>query len=130
MTIYKSGYAIYSGKKNVKNRGEFHAYVDQEFQLKVIETNSPPQITSNPPTSINEDEVYSYKLEVNDPDLSDLLELKAIKKPDWLTFDPANGVLSGKPIDKDIGNHNINLQAIDSNGAFQNQDFVITVNDV
>ena len=47
-----------------------------------------------------------------------------------LTFDPANGVLSGKPIDKDVGNHTISLQVIDDKGAFQNQDFVITVNDV
>jgi len=55
--------------------------------------------------------------------------LSAITIPDWLTFNPATGLLSGTPGNEDVGDHNIELQASDGTVDIT-QEFVISVEDV
>jgi gliding motility-associated-like protein len=103
---------------------------EQSFTIVADNTNDPPVFISSPITTIDEDEFYTYSIEVTDPDTGDVLTLSSLSSPSWLTFeDQGDGIaiLRGLPINKDVGVHVIQLQATDISGQSVLQDFEITV---
>jgi len=87
-----------------------------------------PLISSTPVTTATQNEPYSYTLTAEDYEGGNLV-LSAPTIPDWLTFDPGSGLLSGTPGQADVGDNNIVLQASDGEIDIT-QDFIITVGDV
>ena len=101
--------------------------VTQSFSIKVINVNDAPTITSTSIISINEDSLYSYTLTASDVDAGDVLTLSATTIPSWLTFNASTGVLSGTPLNEDVGEHSVTLVATDLSGATDIQNFKVTV---
>jgi len=65
--------------------------------LTVSQVNQSPRFVSTPKNIAYLSQVYSYTMEVSDPDPSDNLQLKALQFPSWLTFNASTRTLSGTP---------------------------------
>ncbi|MEI8608726.1 putative Ig domain-containing protein [Enterovibrio sp. Hal110] len=72
------------------------------FDLTVSDINNPPIITGTPTTSVNEGDNYSFTPSASELD-GDTLTFSITNKPDWLSFDPTNGAISGTPTHSDVG---------------------------
>jgi hypothetical protein len=91
--------------------------------------NQAPTFTSQPVTTATEDQVYSYSITATDPDGDDLLITAPAGLPDWLDLtDNQNGTatLTGRPLNDDLGPHNIVLQ-VDDGTTEATQPFTIIV---
>ncbi|MDH5517172.1 MAG: putative Ig domain-containing protein, partial [Gammaproteobacteria bacterium] len=100
--------------------------VDQSFTITVSNTNDAPVISSTEITTATEDTAYSYTLTATDADTSDTLTYSAPLLPDWLTFDPGTSVLSGTPLNTNVGEHAVTLRVFDGT-VNVDQSFTITV---
>ena len=99
----------------------------QSFTIAVANTNDAPTITSSQVTSATEDAAYSYTFEASDVDSGDTPTLAATTLPSWLSFDTSTGVLSGTPVNSNVGDHSVVIIATDGSGAVDTQSFTITV---
>ena len=104
----------------------------QSFSITADNINDPPVFESTPITSIQEDALYQYNVEVTDPDVGDELTLVSISIPAWLTFEVpedanGSGTLTGTPSNADVGFHDIRLQVTDIRGQSVFQDFQVEV---
>ena len=107
--------------------------VDQSFTITVINTNDAPIFTSTSISnvSINEDSLYSYSVTSSDVDISDTLTLSTPTKPAWLNLsDNGNGtgILSGTPLNADVGEHQITLRVNDGTVDVKQSFTVIVLN--
>ncbi len=95
--------------------------------------NYAPVITSTPITAATEDAVYSYTFITDDTDPADVLTLSAVTKPSWLSFNWTAGqktaILTGTPINENVGNHNVTLRVTDGH-IQRDQSFIIAVENV
>ena len=106
------------------------AAVDQVFTITVDNANDVPSFTSSPVTSVDEDSPYTYNITASDPDVGDVLTIRALSKPGWLTLtDNGDGtaVLAGTPLNGDVGSQSIVLNVEDQSGANSNQNYTLTV---
>ncbi|WP_198781880.1 Ig-like domain-containing protein [Shewanella putrefaciens] len=103
---------------------------EQNFSITVTNVNNAPTISSTAITSATQDAAYSYSFAASDSDVGDVLTLSALTKPSWLSFNAANGVLSGTPSNADVGSHAVTLKVMDSDGLTAEQSFSITVANV
>jgi hypothetical protein len=76
--------------------GAYGASASTTFALNVNHVNQPPQFVGDPPIIAQPYQLYSYTVNVTDPDPDDTLQVTA-QVPSWLSFDPATRVLSGTP---------------------------------
>ena len=67
-------------------------------------TNSPPQISGTPPTSVIAGSSYAFTPTATDAD-GDALTFTVANLPDWASFDPSTGKLSGTPPPASIGTY-------------------------
>jgi hypothetical protein len=88
--------------------------------------NSNPQIISLPVTGINEDKLYTYLVEAVDWD-GDRINIHLEEAPIWLTLNLETWILSGVPVEKDVGIDTVVLQVSDSLGGINRQVFFLTV---
>ncbi len=91
-------------------------------------TNTLPEFTSTPVTSVTAGDAYTYNITASDTD-GDALVFSALTKPAWLTLnDNGDGTatLSGTPSNSDAGDNSVILSVSDGTGS-ANQEFVITV---
>ncbi len=101
--------------------------------IPVTADNDPPAFLSEPVeiTSVGAD--FSYPIEVEDPDATEVgetLALTAPLLPAWLTLEDAGdgtGTLAGTSETGDVGDHSVILRVTDDEGAFTEQSFIITV---
>ncbi|MFB2803333.1 Ig-like domain-containing protein [Shewanella seohaensis] len=100
------------------------------FDLRVINVNDAPTISSTALTSATQDAAYSYTLVATDSDVGDSLTLSAVTLPSWLSFNAATGVLSGTPTNANVGSHAVVLRATDGDGLTIDQSFTIVVANV
>jgi gliding motility-associated-like protein len=100
----------------------------QNFTIEVENVNDPPTIISTPDTIAVQNQLYEYRIETEDIDLNDNVEITIIKKPDWLNFDNEN-LLSGTPIFEDVEKSpfEVEINAMDIEGAKDTQSFNIHV---
>jgi hypothetical protein len=109
-------------------------FTEQAYTLTVANINDAPVITSLPITTVAQDSLYTYTLTTTDPDLlyGDALTLTAPTLPAWLTLtDHGDGTatLTGTPTSADVGEHIVVLRVADSERAFTEQTFVVTVSE-
>jgi hypothetical protein len=90
-------------------------------------SNTPPAFTSSPVTAANVGVAYNYSAAATDPDTGDVVTLRVVKKPGWLSFS-GNGdtaELSGTP--SSSGSYQVVLEAADLQNAVATQTFNIQV---
>ena len=109
--------------------------VTQEFVIDVKIKNDPPEFTSSPHVTINQDDRYYYQIDVKKA-VDEIVDISMTQGPSWLTLestgsgsDPsvAISILSGTPTRDDVGDHHIVLVA-DDTFYESKQEFTITVN--
>ena len=111
--------------------------VSASFQLTVTNSNDTPVVvTPIADTSTAEDASFSYDVSANFADddsvHGDSLSFSASLSggaplPAWLSIDPATGVLSGTPLNADVGAIAIDVVATDDAGASVVESFQLTV---
>jgi Putative Ig domain len=74
----------------------------QSTALTSAATTPPPVVNGTPPTSVEAGLKYQYIPSASDPDARPL-SFDVTNKPDWATFVPATGELSGTPDASDTG---------------------------
>ena len=109
--------------------------VTQEFVIDVKIKNDPPEFTSSPHVTINQDDDYYYQIDVKKA-VDEIVDISMTTGPSWLTLestgsgsDPsvAMSILSGTPTRDDVGEYNIVITADDTFYVIM-QEFTITVN--
>jgi len=73
------------------------------FDLEVTNQNDAPTISGTPATTVDEDTVYSFTPTASDEDAGEVLTFSIVNKPNWASFDPATGALTGTPVNSDVG---------------------------
>ena len=73
------------------------------FSIEVTNENDAPVITGSPATTVAEDANYSFTPTVTDADVDDTKTFSINTKPTWATFDTTSGLLSGTPMNNDVG---------------------------
>jgi hypothetical protein len=105
------------------------AQATQSFNLKVIVTNRPPQITSKPDTIATEDQLYNYQIVASDPDPGDALTYALETDATWLKLTTGNK-LTGTPANDHVGNYMVTLRVTDKLGFATTQKFSLRVKNV
>ncbi len=106
--------------------------VDEESFLVIdaeyIVPNSPPVITSEPPTEIKgEDKLFEYKVETDDPD-GDEIEIALKNSPAGMTIEPATGLIKWDfTAEKPGSEYKIEIVATDSEGGNYTQEVTLTI---
>jgi len=106
--------------------------VDEDSYLvtdaELIVPNSPPVITSEPPTEIKgEDKMFEYKVETDDPD-GDEVEIALKKSPAGMTIEPATGLIKWNfTAEKPGSEYKIEIVATDSEGGNYTQEVTLTI---
>ena len=91
-------------------------------------TNSAPQISGNPSTSVNEGQSYAFTPTATDAD-GDTLTFSISGQPSWASFNASTGRLSGTPGAGDVGVYsNIVISVSDGDASDSLSAFSITVN--
>ncbi|NEQ42484.1 MAG: tandem-95 repeat protein [Leptolyngbya sp. SIOISBB] len=107
-------------------RGEV---LTQSFAIAVNDfaLNTAPTITSDPASlGATVDRVYQYNAMATDPD-GDVVLWQLLEAPTGMSVDAEAGTLRWQPGAEQLGNHIVILQAIDTQGAFTQQSFELTV---
>jgi len=89
--------------------------------------NDVPVISSQPQINANQDQLYRYQLVATDADTGDVLTYHLITAPSFLGIDSVSGLISGTPLNEDVGQHQVIAQVEDVFGAVDRQDFQLTV---
>jgi Ca2+-binding RTX toxin-like protein len=99
---------------------------DTSVTLLGVFANRAPEFTSVPPLTINEDELFTYRVTADDPD-DDNLSFVSSSWPSWLT--PVGGVLTGTPTQENVGTEGNSFSFVisDPGGLTATQEFVIEV---
>ncbi|PSL17611.1 Ig-like domain-containing protein [Shimia abyssi] len=114
------------------------SHPDKTGDITVTFLNELPVFTSTPPTTINEDEFFTYTFSATDPD-GDVLTPRDISVPDWMQYvgttdgpSQVNYSYSGTPTQANVGNASFSFGLFDGKGT-ATQSFtldVLNVNDV
>lgn len=113
--------------------------VSQIFNIKVINVNDIPAITSTPVTQVNEDIAYTYNVAASDEDMGDAIVLSTSGTlPSWLNFtDNGNGtgLLTGTPTNNEVGtdayrDYSVTIKATDNKSTPVEQTFTIRVTNI
>jgi choice-of-anchor A domain-containing protein/RHS repeat-associated protein len=101
----------------------------QTLALPVNEpSNTPPQITSTPGTSVLVAQQYRYQLVATDSDGDPIRFELGTQKPNGMTIDSA-GLVQWTPATQQVGQiFEVEVRAVDSRGAISTQSFSIAVN--
>ena len=97
------------------------------FSIEVTNTNDAPTITGTPPTTIAEDDAYTFTPEGGDVDAGDTPVYSLSDNPTWLMVNDATGELSGTPTNADVGTHSDIVLTITSGGETAALTFSIEV---
>ena len=88
-------------------------------------SNSPPQIVSSPPTSL-EKTTYIYEVKANDPD-NDPVTFTLKSGPPGMVIDKKTGEIRWEIRKEDKGNHSVEIEVSDAEGARSKQRYTLTV---
>ncbi|MBV1883104.1 MAG: hypothetical protein KUG82_15810, partial [Pseudomonadales bacterium] len=95
--------------------------------ITVMNLNENPIISGSPASSISVNGAYSFTPTASDPD-GDPLTFSITNRPSWMSFNTANGALTGTPLIGDAGSHNdILISVSDGNSASSTSVFSVTV---
>jgi hypothetical protein len=126
-----------SGLPDDAQVGHHHVYVhvddgngakaSTDFDLTIKNINEGPVITSQDVTTAIEDSLYKVQYNMTDEDLGDTHHWSVTTPAEWLTMDPAKGVLSGTPDDIDVGTTPVNVTVCDGLKACDSHLFNLSV---
>ena len=102
----------------------------QSFTITVANVNDPPQITSEAITLATQGELYSYGMEVSDPDPADTITYSLSVSPSGMTINPSTGLIFWTPCNSQVGDNDITVVAADNDGFSNEQNFIISVADI
>jgi YD repeat-containing protein len=100
----------------------------QRFQVSVRSTDTPPVITSTPPTEGAAGVLSTYAVRAEDHD-GDPLTFRLQTPPAGMTIDPTTGLLHWTPSAADVGPNTVTLLADDGLGGTATQTFTLVVAD-
>ena len=75
------------------------------FNLQVSNVNDAPVISGNPVTSVLGRSAYSFVPTATEVDAGDVLVFSISNKPNWASFNPATGALTGTPQNNQAGSY-------------------------
>ena len=99
-------------------------YDTLDFNITV--NNTPPNFIGSPISSVYEDSLYSYDLNVDD-ESSGLVTYSLIINPGWLSINSSNGLLSGTPLNNHVGDNSVKVTADDGHDGTDTLEFIISV---
>ncbi|HEY9052416.1 MAG TPA: putative Ig domain-containing protein [Gammaproteobacteria bacterium] len=105
---------------------DYSLAVQQQYKLKIINVNRPPEITSTPSKVTDEGELYRYAVQGEDPD-RDSLTYHLKQAPAGMVIDRLTGELEWKPGFEAAGEYEIELLVKDPEGATDSQSYTLTV---
>lgn len=91
----------------------------------IIISNSPPLITSSPPTSIS-GTTYSYQVKVDDSD-NDPITFKLKTGPKGMVIDRETGLIKWQISREAKGSHLVEIEVFDSEGAKSSQKYTLNI---
>jgi RHS repeat-associated protein len=100
--------------------------VAQSFNVVVQPVNSPPVITSEPPTQGGTGVPYSYQVSARDAD-GDPLTYRLTAGPAGMTIDPSTGLLKWVPTSSQFGTQGATIQVDDGRGQTATQSWSVVV---
>ncbi len=104
---------------------------NRNYTLKIININDAPIITTNDIPRATEDLLYNVDYEAIDIDpTNDLIYWLFSTNAQWLTFNYSTAVLSGIPINKDVGTYWVNVTAVDNHSGTLSHNFTLIVDNV
>lgn len=95
-------------------------------QLLLAGANSPPGVTSTPPTDAAVGSLYRYAVTASDPD-GDALSFSLDVAPAGMTIDAITGLIEWTPGSTQVGTHAITVRVTDARGQSATQSFSATV---
>ena len=98
-------------------------FADKSFSIVVTGSPDSPVITSNPITTANVNQSYSYDVQATDPDQDSLIYILTTA-PDGMTINSNSGLITWMP--NITGNHNVVVEVTDGSTPVQ-QNFVVSV---
>ena len=103
----------------------------QDFSIDVVtfRVNSAPTITSDPMGSVVVGATYAYEAVASDPD-NDIVVWSLGSRPNGMSVDPLSGAVRWDPSSDQIGEHVVELVALDGQGGSDSQSFAILVRGV
>jgi bacillopeptidase F len=96
------------------------------YELLLAGANSPPVITSTPPTVATVGNLYSYAVTASDPD-GDALAFSLDAAPIGMTVDAVSGVLEWTPGSDQTGSHGVIVRVTDTSEQAATQSFSVSV---
>ena len=96
-------------------------------RFTVNAVNDAPLITSEPLLNVTQDQLYQYQVSAVDVDSADVLRYHFISAPTFLSIDSISGLVSGTPLNENVGNHLVHIQVQDEAGADDQQEYTLTV---
>ncbi|MEW5759551.1 MAG: BPL-N domain-containing protein [Candidatus Thermoplasmatota archaeon] len=88
--------------------------------------NEKPRISTIDNTSVEEDSFYKVNYTAIDPD-DDTITWSLKTNASWLSINSTNGLLTGIPLNKDVGTYWINVSCNDGKGGIDFHNFTLTV---
>lgn len=102
------------------------ASTTQAFTITVRAGNSPPLVTSNPPSSAFIGVLYSYAIAAQDRD-HDTLAYSLVTAPQGMSIDPATGLVQWSPTAAQTGLHDVAILVDDGRGGHTLQTYRVAV---
>jgi len=116
---------------NVTVTEELGATIGRSLGLIVVNVNDPPTITTTDVTEAPEDAAYSVDYDATDIDPgADTLTWSIVTDAGWLSLDASSGLLSGTPVNDDIGTYNVQITVNDGNNGTDTANFALIVSNV
>ena len=101
----------------------------ERFQIRVLDVNDPPQITSLPRKKILQGKLYRYHVQATEPD-GEPVRFALNQAPAGMQIDPATGVVSWRPVSQTtVKVHTVVVVATDPQGALAKQKYQVEVLD-
>ncbi|MBI5184179.1 MAG: VCBS repeat-containing protein [Nitrospinae bacterium] len=96
------------------------------LQIVSASVNQPPRITSAPSSSATVNTLYTYDVDVADPD-GGPITYSLLIAPAGMAIDPATGLITWTPGSTQAGDHRIVVGTRDPKGGADSQSFIISV---
>lgn len=105
-------------------------YDSKEVYFNIIEANDDPIIITDDISSALEDTQYYVDYDCVDPDVDDVLTWDLVTDADFLSIVDSSGLLSGNPVNADVGSYFVNVSVDDCNGGVDWSNFSLVVENV
>ncbi len=136
----KNGSALTDERKEILGKGRFkkgdsiavtvtaddrETFGTPKRSESLVISNSPPQIVSSPPTSV-EKTTYVYQVRANDPD-NDPVTFTLKSGPRGMGIDKKTGLIRWKIRKEDKGTYPVEIEVSDSEGARSTQRYTLSI---